>query len=111
MIKIPLLRPLAAKADARPVPKEETPEIPGPDPLSLSSYMESDEFEVVLAECNLHIVAMDGEWDLIFSKKFTLFFGTDRQPITGILLAVQRDTGRFYLTVFSRVCVFFLLTI
>ena len=66
-------------------------------------YMESEEFDVVLEQCNLHRVAMNDEWELLFARKFTLFFGTDRQPLVGIQLTVHKDTGRYYLTVFSRV--------
>ena len=67
------------------------------------SYMESEEFNVLLEECNLHCIRMEDDWSLVFSKTFTLFFGTGRQPLTGILLTVHGDTGRYFLTVFSKV--------
>ena len=47
---------------------------------------------------------MEQDWMLIFCRKFSAFFGPDNQPLAGIFLSVNLMSGKFFISVFGRVC-------
>lgn len=71
------------------------------DYQSLNSVLAND---AVGSMFNLARVEMHDNWVLFIPRTFTVIFGQEKQPIPGVVLIVQKDTGRFYLTVFLKVC-------
>ena len=71
-----------------------------PDYQGINSVLDND---ALASMFNLARVEMQDKWVLFMPRTFTVIFGQDKQPIPGVVLIVQKDTGRYYLTVFLKV--------
>ena len=69
----------------------------------LEAFCNSPLFNEALNSLKLVSVTLERRWVLVLSTKFTLVFGSNKQPIPGTLLVFHPGTGEYFVTVFSKV--------
>ena len=72
----------------------------GAEMQHINSALETDQ---VGKAFNLARIEMEENWVLFIPRTFSVLFGPEMQPIPGVVLVVQKHSGRFYLTVFLQV--------